>query len=66
MNAQGEDVVAGIRTPQTIDTLREVNETVYNQLVEIRSTLEKHYKDMQDLEFTIQEGKLVHAPDQKR
>ena len=58
MNAQGEDVVAGIRTPLTIDTLREVNEEVYNQLVEIRHLLENHYKDMQDIEFTIQEGKL--------
>ena len=58
MNAQGEDVVAGIRTPQTIDTLRQVNPQVYEQLCSIRSTLEKHYRDMQDLEFTIQEGKL--------
>lgn len=58
MNAQGEDVVAGIRTPQTIDTLKAVNEEVYNQLVDIRHLLEKHYKDMQDIEFTIQEGKL--------
>ncbi len=58
MNAQGEDVVAGIRTPQTIDTLRLVNEEVYNELIAIRSRLEKHYKDMQDIEFTIQEGKL--------
>jgi pyruvate, orthophosphate dikinase len=58
MNAQGEDVVAGIRTPLTIDTLKDQNETVYNQLVEIRGILENHYKDMQDLEFTIQEGKL--------
>ncbi|MCF7943337.1 MAG: pyruvate, phosphate dikinase [Spirochaetia bacterium] len=58
MNAQGEDVVAGIRTPLTIDTLKEKNEKVYNQLVEIRGLLENHYKDMQDLEFTIQEGKL--------
>jgi len=58
MNAQGEDVVAGIRTPQTIDTLRQVNEEVYNELVAIRSRLELHYKDMQDIEFTIQEGKL--------
>ncbi|MDD3996749.1 MAG: pyruvate, phosphate dikinase [Sphaerochaetaceae bacterium] len=58
MNAQGEDVVAGIRTPQTIDTLRAVNEDVYNQLVSIRGLLEKHYKDMQDIEFTIQDGKL--------
>ena len=58
MNAQGEDVVAGIRTPLTIDTLRDVNEEVYNELVDIRSRLELHYKDMQDIEFTIQEGKL--------
>lgn len=58
MNAQGEDVVAGIRTPQTIDTLRQVNPQVYEQLCTIRTTLEKHYRDMQDLEFTIQEGKL--------
>lgn len=58
MNAQGEDVVAGIRTPQTIDTLKDVNREVYDQLVNIRSVLEHHYKDMQDLEFTIQEGKL--------
>ncbi len=58
MNAQGEDVVAGIRTPQTIDTLKDVNETVFNELVAIREKLELHYKDMQDIEFTIQEGKL--------
>ncbi len=58
MNAQGEDVVAGIRTPQTIDTLKNVNEEVYNELVAIREKLELHYKDMQDIEFTIQEGKL--------
>jgi len=58
MNAQGEDVVAGIRTPLTIDTLKDENEEVYNQLVGIRDLLEKHYKDMQDIEFTIQEGTL--------
>ena len=58
MNAQGEDVVAGIRTPQSIDTLKKVNPDAYAQLVNIRSILEKHYRDMQDLEFTIQEGKL--------
>ncbi|ADY13115.1 pyruvate, phosphate dikinase [Sphaerochaeta globosa] len=58
MNAQGEDVVAGIRTPQSIDTLKAVNAEVFDQLVGIRSILEKHYKDMQDIEFTIQEGKL--------
>jgi len=58
MNAQGEDVVAGIRTPQSIDQLAKQNLTVYKQLVSVRDTLEKHYKDMQDMEFTIQEGKL--------
>ncbi len=58
MNAQGEDVVAGIRTPQTIDTLQRVNPEVYTQLCKIREILESHYHDMQDLEFTIQEGKL--------
>ncbi|MDY4611066.1 MAG: pyruvate, phosphate dikinase [Sphaerochaetaceae bacterium] len=58
MNAQGEDVVAGIRTPQTIDTLKNVNPEVYEQLVGIRERLEQHYHDMQDIEFTIQEGKL--------
>ncbi len=58
MNAQGEDVVAGIRTPQPITQLEEVNKEVYKELVEIRNILETHYKDMQDLEFTVQEGKL--------
>ena len=58
MNAQGEDVVAGIRTPLTIDTLAKQNPEVYQQLMDIRSKLEGHYKDMQDIEFTIQEGKL--------
>lgn len=58
MNAQGEDVVAGIRTPQPIETLGEVNPEAYAQLCEIREKLELHYHDMQDLEFTIQEGKL--------
>jgi pyruvate,orthophosphate dikinase len=58
MNAQGEDVVAGIRTPQTIDQLEKVDKVSYKQLCQIRLDLEKHYKDMQDMEFTIQEGKL--------
>jgi len=58
MNAQGEDVVAGIRTPQSIDQLAKQNAVVYKQLVAVRDKLEKHYKDMQDMEFTIQEGKL--------
>ncbi|HQO08911.1 MAG TPA: pyruvate, phosphate dikinase [Clostridiales bacterium] len=58
MNAQGEDVVAGIRTPQPIETLNEQNKHVYEELVSYRNNLEKHYKDMQDMEFTIEEGKL--------
>ncbi len=58
MNAQGEDVVAGIRTPEPIDHLKAVNEDAYNELLEIRTLLENHYKDMQDIEFTIQDGKL--------
>jgi len=58
LNAQGEDVVAGIRTPHPIDDLKEQMPEIYNQLLEIREKLEKHYKDMQDIEFTIQEGKL--------
>ncbi len=58
MNAQGEDVVAGIRTPQPINTLEKQNKAVYDELVSYRDSLEKHYKDMQDMEFTIEEGKL--------
>ncbi len=58
MNAQGEDVVAGIRTPLNIQELERQNKEVYQQLVDHKNKLEKHYKDMQDMEFTIQEGKL--------
>src|ERR1700732_392597 len=58
MNAQGEDVVAGIRTPVPILELQKVIPSVYDQLREITSRLEKHYRDMQDFEFTIQDGKL--------
>ena len=58
MNAQGEDVVAGIRTPETIDQLRDENPAVYEQFVAIVDKLEWHYRDMQDMEFTIEEGKL--------
>lgn len=58
MNAQGEDVVAGIRTPLEISELDRVMPDCYKQLVEIYEGLEKHYRDMQDMEFTIQEGKL--------
>ncbi len=58
MNAQGEDVVAGIRTPQSIDRLAEIMPDVYRQFSEIAANLETHYKDMQDMEFTIEKGKL--------
>ena len=58
MNAQGEDVVAGIRTPQKIDQLKEVSHEAYEQFVEICKKLENHYRDMQDMEFTIENGKL--------
>jgi pyruvate, orthophosphate dikinase len=58
MNAQGEDVVAGIRTPVHISELEKIMPDVYNQLHDITTRLEKHYKDMQDFEFTIQDGKL--------
>ncbi len=58
MNAQGEDVVAGIRTPQSIDTLKEVMPECYEEFSRICKILEDHYKDMQDMEFTIEDGKL--------
>jgi len=58
MNAQGEDVVAGVRTPQKIDQLKEVMPEVYNQFIEICAKLEDHYRDMQDMEFTIEDKKL--------
>lgn len=57
-NAQGEDVVAGIRTPLHVDELGKAMPEIYNQLREIEDKLEKHYSDMQDIEFTIQQGKL--------
>ncbi len=58
INAQGEDVVAGIRTPQPIDTLKEVMPEIYKQFIDTVKTLEHHYKDMQDVEFTIEKGRL--------
>src|SRR5262252_2805561 len=58
VNAQGEDVVAGIRTPQKIEALGDVLPVAYKQLLDIRKKLEKHYKEMQDIEFTIENGKL--------
>ena len=58
MNAQGEDVVAGIRTPLSITKLNEQNPALYKQFIDIVNKLENHYKDMQEMEFTIEEGKL--------
>jgi len=58
MNAQGEDVVAGIRTPLPISTLNDEMPTIYSELIDIRAKLESHYRDMQDIEFTIEDGVL--------
>jgi pyruvate,orthophosphate dikinase len=58
VNAQGEDVVAGIRTPQKIEALGKILPEAYKQLLDIRKKLEKHYKDMQDIEFTVENKKL--------
>ena len=58
VNAQGEDVVAGIRTPQHVDEMPKWNKAVYKQLLEIKKTLEGHFKDVQDIEFTIERGTL--------
>ncbi len=58
MNAQGEDVVAGIRTPQSIDQLAEVMPAVYKEFTDIAARLENHYRDMQDMDFTIEKSKL--------
>jgi pyruvate,orthophosphate dikinase len=58
VNAQGEDVVAGIRTPQPVEAMREQFPTAFEQLVETMAQLERHYRDVQDIEFTVEEGKL--------
>jgi len=58
VNAQGEDVVAGVRTPEPVLKLKDVMPNSYAELLRVRATLEKHFKDVQDIEFTIQEGKL--------
>src|SRR5690606_3966174 len=58
VNAQGEDVVAGIRTPLPVDEMPKWNAEVHKQLLEIKDTLENHYKEMQDIEFTIERGTL--------
>ena len=66
MNAQGEDVVAGIRTPQTIDQLHATNPGAYDQFAAVAKNLERHYKDMQDMEFTIEQGKLYMLQNPQR
>ncbi len=58
VNAQGEDVVAGIRTPLNINEMKSVMPNIYNELVSVADYLEKHYNDMQDIEFTVEDGKL--------
>ena len=58
LNAQGEDVVAGIRTPEPIEDMREIMPEIYDQFISIAQKLENHYRDMQDMEFTIERGKL--------
>ena len=58
VNAQGEDVVAGVRTPLNIDEMEKAFPEAYNDFVRIANLLEKHYKDTQDMEFTVEDGKL--------
>ncbi len=65
-NAQGEDVVAGIRTPEHIDDLKRRMPEIYDELLTIAGRLERHYKDMQDIEFTIQEGNALPPADPRR
>ena len=66
VNAQGEDVVAGIRTPQPIEEMRARLPEAYDQLMDTMSRLEQHYRDMQDIEFTIEDGKPLHPADALR
>ena len=66
MNAQGEDVVAGIRTPRDVQEMAEWNPKVLEELREMKWVLEGHFKDMQDLEFTIESGRPLHAPEPER
>ncbi len=58
IDAQGEDVVAGIRTPKPVSKMKRWNDSIYSELISIKKKLEKHYRDMQDIEFTIERGKL--------
>ena len=66
LNAQGEDVVAGIRTPLHLSELKKLMPKVYQQLEKVREKLEKHYRDMQDMEFTVEERQALHAADAHR
>ena len=66
INAQGEDVVAGVRTPEPVAQLKNHLPKAYHELERIRQTLEKHFKDVQDFEFTIEDGVALHAPDAQR
>ena len=66
MNAQGEDVVSGVRTPLDISQMKELMPDAHAQLIEIMRALEAHYKDMQDVEFTVEERSPLHAPDAQR
>ena len=63
VNAQGEDVVAGVRTPMPIAQMEEKFPEAYNQFVEVCKTLENHYRDMQDMEFTVENRQALYAPD---
>ncbi len=65
-NAQGEDVVSGVRTPRDIGEMYDWMPEVHEQLMEILRALEAHYQDMQDTEFTVRGGAAVHAPDAQR
>ena len=66
VNAQGEDVVSGVRTPRDISEMKKLMPEAHDELMEILRTLERHYRDMQDTEFTVEEGDPLHAPDAQR
>ena len=66
LNAQGEDVVAGIRTPLHLSELKNIMPKVYKQLERVREKLEKHYRDMQDMEFTVEDRDALYAANPQR
>ena len=68
MNAEGEDIASGRRTPRSLNEFKEESPILYNQLFQLQKTLEEHYRDMQDLEFTIQETASIfcrHVPEKE-